>query len=75
MYKRGAVGFKEKMTTDVLVPSNSFFIYCCHMVIVLNDFLVHSCWGLYWVLGFYKSKAHEAFMGSLDFFLFGLWLG
>ena len=41
--QKGALGFKVFLTIGVLIPSN--FVRSCHMVIVLNDYLVHSWWG------------------------------
>ena len=39
MYKKGVI--------DVLLHPIHIFVYCCHMVIVLNDYISHSCWGLH----------------------------
>lgn len=48
--QKGVPWFREKLTTYVLVPSNSsVFILCYHVIIVLNDYLDYSCWGLHLV--------------------------
>ena len=39
------------------------FIHCCHMIIVLNDYLVHSCWGLHWGSRVLQTRL----IGSLEF--------
>ena len=44
------------------------FIHPCHMIIVLNDYLVCSCWGLH--LGSRFSQT----IGSWDPFSFALWI-
>jgi len=38
----GALGFREKLTTNVLVHPIHILIYYCHIVFILNDHLVHS---------------------------------
>ena len=47
MYKRGPLDLEENLTGDVLLPSNSRFYSLFSYGIVLNDYLVHSCWGLH----------------------------
>jgi hypothetical protein len=37
------------------------------VVIVPNDYHVHSCYDSHWVLGFYKLEALGVLMGSLEF--------
>ena len=46
--QKGALGFRDNIDNRC----TSFhpihvFIHCCHMVIVFNDYLVHSFWGLH----------------------------
>ena len=45
------------------------FIHYCHVVIVLNDYLVHSCWGLHVGSQFKKLEALGALMAPLSFFI------
>ena len=68
MYE-GALGFRKKMTIVVLVSSNSRFIHCCRIAIVLNDYLVHSCWGLHLGSRFYKLDALGVPIALLSFAL------
>ena len=39
------------------------------MIVVLNDYLVHSCYGLYLGSRFFAHEAFEALMGFLDILL------
>ena len=44
--QRGALGFRGKFDIDVLVPPDSHFYPLLSCGVVLDDYLVHSCWGL-----------------------------
>ena len=43
------------------------FIYCCRILIVLNNYLVHSYQDLHLGSRFHKPEAFEEIMGSLEF--------
>ena len=41
--RKGALRLKETFDNRCVSFTQYTFIHCCHMVEVLNDFLVHSC--------------------------------
>ena len=41
--QKGALRLEGKMTIDEIVSSNSRFIHCYHVEIVLNEYHVHIC--------------------------------
>ena len=43
------------------------FIHGCHMVIVLNDYHVHSCWGLHWGSRFLRTGGSWTTHAPLSF--------
>ena len=66
--KGGPRSWRKKLSIDVLVPSNNIYIHCCHMVTILNDYLVHSCWGLHLESRFSQIVGSWAFdKGPLEF--------
>ena len=67
MYKRGSSSLWNK---NVYVSSSPRFSsgVVIGRLIVLNRYLVHSCWGLHLISRFVtKVEARGALMGSLEF--------
>ena len=65
--QKGALRFREKTENRCWFHPIHVFIHCCHIVIVLDDYIVHSCYGLHWGSRFYKMKALGALVSSLEF--------
>ena len=57
---KGVLGFREENDNRCVGFMQVMFLsIICHMVILLNDYLVHSYWSLHLVLGFHKLEAHS----------------
>jgi hypothetical protein len=51
----------------MLVHPIIIFVYCCRMIIVLNDYISHSCWGLHLGSRVLQTGGSKL-MGALEFF-------
>ena len=54
--QKGVLRFREKINNMCYFQLIHVSIHCCHMAIVLNDCLVHSCQGLYLGSRYYKLR-------------------